>query len=140
MKQKLISNQWEIKTLLAFSIFLLALINGACRQTPICSSQLVTESESLSKTTKASLYIENCGATSSESTKINLHLISQDLKPDTEGRMKDGLALTIKGLHQVQMLWKDDKNLLVKCLSCAPDTFHKITSTSQNVNIEFQSK
>jgi hypothetical protein len=126
-----------LKTLL-FGISYFALLNVACRQNLWCESKLIMQALSPDATTKASLYVENCGAMSRDITHVNLHSASQNLQPNMEGRIDDGLILTVRGYHEIEMLWENDESLRLKCLSCAPDTFYKVGDTWRGINIKFQ--
>lgn len=104
----------------------------------MCSEKQIVQSESPNRKYIATFFERNCGATSGYVYHVNLKEKESWLIPSIEGYNEDGQIFVGDG-RRVDLIWKDEKTLLIKCNDCAADSRIHLENTWKDVSISYQS-
>jgi hypothetical protein len=105
-----------------------------------CDERFVLDSQSPNGYTIATVYVRDCGLGAESQTHVNLRPREEKFKPDASGVVKDGEVFTVAGHQMVYAIWKDERNLLIRCDGCGAQQVFKNESSWKAVNISFGEK
>jgi hypothetical protein len=115
-------------------LLMLGIILQGCIVVPLFDCQDVIKFETMSPDGKyiATLFVRNCGATTSFSTSVNLRSKSEKFSGD-EGRI-----LIIKGRPQIKIAWDDNMKLHFECDECEKNNIFKQETSWKDITISYR--
>ncbi|HYH84064.1 MAG TPA: hypothetical protein VEX60_01190 [Pyrinomonadaceae bacterium] len=105
-----------------------------------CDERFVVDSESPNGYTIATVYVRDCGLGAESQTHVNLRPREEKFRPDASGVVKDGEVFTVAGHRKVYAIWKDERNLTIRCEGCGTNQVFKSESMWKSVSISFVEK
>ena len=120
----------------AFTILLLGATTliAACG---VCEEKPLSEISSPNGDYVAAVYRRNCGATSRLLYHVNIRKRWSWFSSDDRGVIEDGQVF-LTDVGRVNIVWKDNKTLLVDCDGCPTDSQPVMESSWKEVNISYQ--
>jgi hypothetical protein len=85
----------------------------------LCGEKVLREVTSPEKTRRALLYERNCGATTNYVQHVNIAGAQVGLAPDSYGVVKTNEVFVADGSSQIELIWRSESELVVKCSSCS---------------------
>jgi hypothetical protein len=119
-------------------LFLVALAAAGCGGG--CDERFVLDSASPNGYTIATVYVRDCGLGAESQTHVNLRPREEKFTPDAKGVVSGGEVFTIAGHQTVYAIWKDERNLSIRCDGCGTHQVFKNESAWKSVNISFEKK
>jgi hypothetical protein len=96
----------------------LDLISSGCIGDLSCGEEVLAEQVSPDRVYTAVLMVDNCGATSSFGTHVNIRKSQEQFKKEPSGLILDGKVFRVMYKFPVQMEWLSNKKLKISCDGC----------------------
>ena len=116
------------------SLLLIALAGCGGR----CDERFVLDKESPNGYTIATVHVRDCGLSAESRTHVNLRPREEKFKPDANGVINAGEVFTVAGHQAVYAIWKDERNLLIRCESCGTNQVFRKESVWKAISIAFE--
>lgn len=130
-----IENKFMYKLLL---LIVIVLNTFSCELFRECSEENLTNISSPDGKYVAALFSRNCGATTGYLFHVNLRESSEEFSVSLNGAMYEKEVFAIDD-YKVNLIWKDNKTLLVECKVCPANQPVRIKKNWKDINVLYKS-
>ncbi len=113
------------------------LLAPGCASSGGCKDRLLGDKTSPKNLYTAALFTRQCVGTQNLLTHVNLHDGWGAPRPDLTGVVQLGEVFAIEGQQKINLVWRDEKSLLIECAGCGANKVSKKESSWKDVRISY---